>query len=202
MAFETKKDRSGDENDVWEALLTRRLANELDAFLEETDDETFLFAEETNAARRTNETSGKRPRFKTLATVAASAAILCGAASTVRVYLTSPQRENVAELRQVDDEPSLLAWSVENLSEAQWTRHVEAKWESADFFELDADLGTDDKASEEARFDGRENAFAEESETAEDDTNEWFNVEKLADVASWRPLKYEPFLQAVAASLP
>jgi hypothetical protein len=62
-------------------------------------------------------------------------------------------------------------------------------------------LGTKDKTPEETRLDVAQTADGEEIETAENDSNEWFSVEKLTDVAVLEPLKYEPFLQAVAATL-
>ncbi len=192
MAFETKKDRSGDGNDVWEALLTRRLANELDAFLEKTDDETFLFVDETNSPRRINE-RGQRSRFKTWATVAASAVVFCCVASTARFYLAPLKTENIVAPRSFADETSLFAWSVENLSETSWARHVETKWANADFFELAS-------ATEKEEPERLEDVDVE-ADAAESAPNSWFNAETLIGVAESEPLKYEPFLQIVAASL-
>ncbi len=63
MTFETKNERNDETTDVWETLLARRLADDLDAFLETASDETFLFAEETNASRRRRcFTSRRQPR--------------------------------------------------------------------------------------------------------------------------------------------
>ena len=192
MALETKKDRNGETSDVWETFLTRRLADDLDAFLEETNDETFFFADETTSTRRTKEV-GKRLFYKTLATVAASAAFLCVAVSTSRLYIASSQSENGVESRIIDDEPSLLAWSVENLSEAPWARRLEATLTSADVWGLYA---ASTKETETTRT-----AADEESDATEVEASEGVNVETLSRVAASEPLKYEPFLQAIAASL-
>ena len=123
MTLETKKERACEATDVWESMLTRRLTDELDAFLGETDAEIFLFGDETTASRRI-EQNDKRPRYKALAAVAASLAFLVGLASTARVYLARPTSESGAEFRQVDAEPSLLAWSGESWSETSWARNV------------------------------------------------------------------------------
>ncbi|MBR4976217.1 MAG: hypothetical protein IKY61_04115, partial [Thermoguttaceae bacterium] len=95
-------------------------------------------------------------------------------------------------------EPSLIAWSVESLSEAEWARRVETKLASADVFELYAALSAGNEG-DETRPDAEENALAEE--TSEVDSSEWFSVETLTDVATWEPLKYEPLLQVVASLL-
>ena len=197
MTFETKKERNGEAPDVWETTLTRRLADELDAFLEDSDDATFLFAEPTTA-KPSIRRSGKRPRFKTLATVAAALALLVAVASTTRFYIASPKNENDVSVRAITAEPSLIAWSVESLSEAEWARRVETKLASADVFELYAALSAGNEG-DEARPDAEENALAEE--TSEVDSSEWFSVETLTDVATWEPLKYEPILQVVASLL-
>ena len=197
MTLETKKDRNAETPDVWETLLTRRLSDDLDAFLEESADETFLFDDEGNAPSRTKRI-GKSLRFKALATIAASAFLVVGVATT-RLYVESPKPEEVAKSCQVGDEPSLLAWSVENLSETPWARQIETKLATANVFGLYA---APSEEPESERLAGIEtNTSVEESETAESEANAWFSAETLSDVAAARPLKYEPFLQAVVATL-
>lgn len=200
MALEAKKERDDERAALWETALTRRLADDLDAFLEKSDDATFLFAAETIASRRESR-SGKRPRFKALATVAASLALFLGVAAAVRFYTASPETKGVAETRQTSDEQSLIAWSVESLSETEWARRVETRWASADVFELYSSLGTEDETAEETRLVAEKNERDEAEGTVETASNEWFSVEKLADVAALEPLKYEPFLQTIAATL-
>jgi hypothetical protein len=124
-----------------------------------------------------------------LATIAASAFLVVGVATT-RLYVESPKPEEVAKSCQVGDEPSLLAWSVENLSETPWARQIETKLATANVFGLYA------APSEEP-----ESERLAEIETAESEANAWFGAETLSDVAAARPLKYEPFLQAVVATL-
>lgn len=201
MALETKKERTDEATDVWETMLTRRLTDELDAFLRETDAETFLFDDETNAPRRIGQ-GGKRPRCKTLATVAASLAILAGGAAAVCVYLARPTSENGAEFRQIEDEPSLLAWGVESWNETPWARNVEEKLAFADVFGASSSSKSEDAATQELTRSGDEkNAIAEESSKSALESNEWFNAEGIADVAQVELLKYEPFVQAIVASL-
>ena len=203
MTRETEKKRNGETTDVWEAALTRRLADDLDAFLASADDETFLFVDETPATRRISR-SDKRLRLNALATVAASLAILVGVAATTRVYIASPQTKIGDKASQSNDEPSLIAWSVESFNRADWARRVETKLTNSDVFGLGVSLET------ESTKEGAETAalavVAEAGGSAEDGateavSNEWFSVGKFADVAALEPLKYEPFLQAVAASL-
>lgn len=200
MTLETKKSQNDKASDVWETILERRLTGELDAFLEESDDATFLFADRPIASRRIGRID-KRPRFNMLATIAAGFALLVVGAATARFYIVSPLGENNARTRQANDETSLIAWSVENLSETEWARQVENRWASADVFELYASLETEAEAAEEACFAVGENGNDKEGKTSETVLNEWFSAEKLADVAARGPLKYEPFLQAVAALL-
>ena len=199
MRLEAKEKRKGEAN-AWETALARRLAEDLDAFLEEADAETFFFADETLAARRLGRID-KRRRFKTLATVAASFALLLGGATAIRFYFASPQTEKIVQTRPTGDEPSLIAWSVESLSETEWARRVEAKLASADVFELYASSWKENETAKETGLAVAANESGEENEASEVESNEWFSVEKLADVAALEPLKYEPFLQAVVAAL-
>ena len=203
MTFETKNERNDETTDVWETLLARRLADDLDAFLETASDETFLFAEETNAPRRVKR-NGKTPRFKKLATVAASLTVLCGVASTKLFYVASPTA-NVVETPPENDETSLLAWGVETLGESEWPRRLETRLISADVFGIYAASETESEAAKEAsaeRFAVAEvKAGGSQSGAAETESSEWLSLETLSDVAEMEPLKYEPFIQAVAASL-
>ena len=199
MKLEAKEKRKGETN-AWETALTRRLADDLDAFLEETDAETFFFADETPASRRTGRVD-KRRRFKTLATVAASFAFFLGGAAAIRFYVAEPQTEKIVQTRPTDDDLSLIAWSVESLSETEWARRVEARLASADVFELYASSGAGSETAKETSLAAETNESGEENESTEAESNEWFSVEKLADVAALEPLKYEPFLQAVVATL-
>ena len=202
MTFEMKNERNDETPDVWEALLTRRLADDLDAFLETASDETFFSAVETDLSRRARR-NAKRLRFKTLATVAASLAVLVGVAATARFYVASP-KANVVETASKDDETSLLAWSVATWNETEWTRRIETNLVNVDVLRLCAPSDAESESTEEptpelaAIVD--ENAPTKENAT-ESASNEWFSVEKLSDVATSEPLKYEPFLQVVVASL-
>lgn len=203
MTLETKKERACEATDVWETMLTRRLTDELDAFLGETDAEIFLFGDETTAPRRI-EQNDKRPRYKALAAVAASLAFLVVLAATARVYLARPTSESGAEFRQVDAEPSLLAWSVESWNETPWARSVEEKLAFVDVFGAGSSSAPEDAATQETTRSGaggEENAIAEESSKSALESSEWFGVEEIADVAQVELLKYEPFVQAVVASL-
>ncbi len=202
MTFETKNKRNNETPDAWEARLTRRLADDLDAFLENADDETFLFAEETSASLlRTRRV--KTRRFRTLATAAASLALFGCVAATARFYVaTTP--ENAVKSTEANAETSLLAWSVATWDEAEWTRPLETRLANADVFGLYASAETKsesaEKASSELGAEVEDNALAEENVT-ESDSSEWLSVESLSDVATLEPLKYEPFLQAVVATL-
>lgn len=208
MARETKNKRNGAAADVGETLLTRRLADDLDAFLENADDETFLLTDEPNASSRRGR-SVKSPRFKALAAIAASTALLCGVASTLRVYNASPVKENFVETQRPSDEPSLVAWSVENWGDSEWARHVETQWTRADVFGFYAASSAEVANAEANEAEEAAERFAEvEKETvgqgsdaAEIESNDWFSVETLSGVAAREPLKYEPFLQVVVATL-
>ncbi|MBR2005974.1 MAG: hypothetical protein IJ991_17560 [Thermoguttaceae bacterium] len=202
MTLETKNERNDETTDVWEALLTRRLADDLDAFLETASDETFLRVDETHLPRR-QKRNVKRLRFKTLATVAASLAALVGVAATVRFYVAAP-KPNVVETARKNGETSLLAWSVAIWDEAKWARLFENDFVNVDVLGLYASSEAENEAPEEASPElsavAGGNAPTEES-AAESESSEWFSVETLSDVATSEPLKYEPFLQVVVASL-
>ena len=202
MTLETKNERNAETTDAWEQLLARRLADDLDAFLETASDETFLFGDETNAPRRVKRIVNAL-RFKTLATLCASLALLVGVAATARFYVAAPT-ENVVEPPLRNDEASLLAWSVSTLSDAGWSRDIEKRWANVAVF---GDAASSE--AENAEIESPERlAVADDGKTEvegndapEPEANEWLSVETLNDVAMLEPLKYEPFLQAVAASV-
>lgn len=199
MTLERINERNDETSDGWEALLTRRLTDDLDAFLENASDETFLFAEETASPRRASR-NVKRPLFKALATVAASSAILVGVASAVRLYVASPTKSDVVETTLKNDEASLLAWSVATLSDAEWSRHIETRLTNADVFGLYAATETEAASTERLGVADKKEADVKENDATESESSEWLSVKSLSDVARLEPLKYEPFLQAVAAS--
>lgn len=199
MTLERINERNDETSDGWEALLTRRLTDDLDAFLENASDETFLFAEETASPRRASR-NVKRPLFKALATVAASSTILVGVAAAVRFYVASPTKSDVVETTLKNDETSLLAWSVATLSDAEWSRYIETRLTNADVFGLYAATETEAASTERLGVADKKEADVEENAATESESSEWLSVKSLNDVARLEPLKYEPFLQAVAAS--
>lgn len=198
MALETNKERNRENRetgDDWETILTRRLTDDLDAFLATATDETLFEAEPTIFIPRAN-----RLRFKRLATVAAALTLLGVVAGTTKFYVASPINDAGVELPlKDDDKTSLLAWSVENFSETEWKRHVETSLVDAEFFRRCAAPGAEVATQGEERPTSWNDV--EKCETSESELDEWFSVKALSDVAMMEPLKYEPFLQAVAATL-
>lgn len=204
MTLETKKVRKVEGTDAWETALARRLADDLDAFLATASDETFLFAEETSVPRRLKRRVNRRS-FKRLATVAAAVSVLAVVATAASVYNASLRKNETVESSHKNDETSLLAWSVENWGEAELSRHVETHWTKVDFFGLRVSLpeegGAPRNASPEPLGVVDENVLVEEDKTEKTEAFQLLGVKKLEDVAALEPLKYEPFLQVVVASL-
>ncbi|MBQ2791268.1 MAG: hypothetical protein IJE97_16655 [Thermoguttaceae bacterium] len=222
MTFEIKRRRIENLNvettEFAEAALARRLAENLDAFLESADDETLTLIDETNAPRR-KERRINRLFYKTLALATATASLAAlGVAST---FLTvgdalSPKKENAEEnstanilgRQRENDETSLIAWSVENIEESEWARRWGTQLANADVLGLYASDVERCEECEEVESSTAERRDVvnkdwddEESVAAEHEAREWVSVIGLEGAVSFEPLKYEPLFQAVAASL-
>lgn len=217
MTLATKKSLKRETNDDWNAFLERRLAADLDAFLESADDETWtLFDDESPRIRRDERC--KRRIFKRLSVVAASLAF-CVVGATTALYV-GPTSNNESEIAtknaekngaagsanvaasEPGGEASLVAWGVEN-----WGAFEKAEIASAAISKLasvealivwnEKEARSPDGASvASAAEDGRNDR--EKSDEATEAAEKWRDALALDD-DSLAPLKYEPILFFVTA---
>ncbi|MBR4833161.1 MAG: hypothetical protein IKU86_02355 [Thermoguttaceae bacterium] len=207
MTFETKKTLKIETTEDWDVFLERRLAADLDAFLESVDDETFAFDAE-ELPRSDRRFDGNRRFFKRLSVVAASLAALCVVVAALSDYATSLKNKTnktskIARIvsESVDDEKSLVAWGVENwdaFDEAKFVGVSVERWETADFL-----TNWNKKEPTDRKFgaDAAEKNAIEEEENAEVAENFWFDALPFVDKNAFATWKYEPALFLITCLL-
>ncbi len=190
--FKSNKSLKSENTDAWDAFLERRLAADLDAFLEGTDEETFVWSGDKPSTLGKRASDKRRFYRRLSAVVAASIALVAGVA-LFSSYTTS-QKNAAKEAAQiasgaaenVGDNASLVAWGVENwnvFDERPLANASIARFANGEFL----------KSWNESEAAGVE---SEESENAESAEASWRDALSL-DENSFAPWKYEPVLHLV-----